>query len=467
MSLPFRKLPAHLSSCPPPMQAMETSSTENNEINLYDDLLKFNDMSPEERVTVAQALSAEPQSDEQPVAVSISSTESTEVSTNESQAFNVRVSGPLNDTASFGAPAAESNDMIFTLSDEAQTRDFSAANQANEFLLSYQDQSPVEETKEDFPGFNEAPQIVQQAVIKEKIEPTDSVPHQEPQPDPVKPVEVAAPILAATPEEKTHLSEVSEIVAVKDAKDNVAETTQVSAPKVADKQGVRITVREETAGSVTLSVADIMGDDDFEDEVDESPFNTDHQSSPPVKSGEISSNVISAEASDSQPETASLASEPVIESDLFEVTGSLVESSIELQVEEEVFSIAGPVVSQSLDQSTEMPTEVEESIKAFESPDQSASDSGDEFLKGSKPLKITGFLNLENKPDNADEPEEITCPACGHISKSTDLLCLGCGAFFDDQEVQVESEPVCADCGETVASDEVFCPTCGSILLAH
>jgi len=444
------------------MQAMEIGSSENNEINLYDDLLKFNEMSPEERVSVARTSLTEAQS----AATSPESAEPAEAATNQSPSFNVRVSGPL-DNASFDVPAAESNDMIFTLSDETQSPDSAASDQIGEFLLSYQSQPSLDSAKQqDFSGFDEAPEVIQQADITEKTEEVTALADEEPFGDQVETSEPVAQALGAELQEPDDSTQVSEPVAAEAIKENVIKATQPPAPRVTDKQGVRITVREETAGSVTLSVADIMGDDDFEDEFDEITETT----SRPHLSEIV--DPAPAETTGIQPATASQEYDPPVASNPLEITGLLVDTTIDSPGGEEVLTVAE---SQPRNEQTEPSTDFAEEaaisdlLHSRSSTDQAVRDSGrlEDFLKGSKPLKITGFLDLEGKSDNADEPAEITCPTCGHISKSTDMVCLGCGAFFDDQDVEVESKYTCADCGETVAADEVFCPACGSILLAH
>lgn len=420
---------------------METNSTENNEINLYDDLLKFNQLSPEERLSAAEAPTVEQQAE-----IGTDETvESFKESNGASGALRLAVSETVEQVGE--VETTESSEMIFTLSEtEAQTTGVSAGDDSAGFVLSYQDQLSDESAEgASFSAFVEETQHTE-TNTQEQTEPLASSRGEEPQSTFLKTSDLVPQSLDARIEEpKNFLTESKNAIAT----ENVIEATHPAAARETDKQGVRITVREETAGSVTLSVADILGEDDFDDEE-------------PVNQQPVTSQIIESQPADTsaaQPEIASPKSEPTVESGPLAITDFLVEPAIDPSAVEDASVASETPVTQSFDHLPETPTAA----------DQPAQDSGrlEEMLKGSKPLKITGFLNDQIKLDNVSDPTEVICPACGHVSKSTDLLCLECGAFFDDQEIEVQSLSVCTDCGEMVAADEVFCPACGSILLAH
>lgn len=429
-------------------------------------------MSPEERVAAIRIAVVESQPNEQMVA---EIAEPFKESATESGDFDFIMS----DTAQTGdlVAASESNDMIFMLSEpDNQTADNSLDEEASGFLLSYQGQTadaPSETTS--FSDFAAEAQKIQPAFMADQYTPVANI------------EEPAAPVVDIFREETQHdffatsdpvpqppvaMPPAQQDFFVPDetsaSAESVTDDTRTLAARTTDKQSVRITVREETAGSVTLSVADILGEDDFDEEQNESVQQVDklYEPVPAIEPQQ-------AEVSASQPEIISSESEPPSVSGPLKITDYLFTLVTNTDVVEEVSGDETPV-TQTLNSAPETSSASEETMTAADFPKATASlsqpgrDSGkvEEMLKVSRPLKITGFLNDFYESD-ASEPVNIICPGCGHISKATDLLCLECGAFFEEPETETQNELTCVDCGENVAADEVFCPACGSILLAH
>jgi hypothetical protein len=465
------------------MRVMETNSTENTEINLYDDLLKFNELSPEERLAAIHNSVVEMNPDEQQTVAEIA--EPFKEAVSEPADFNFVMSDRVQSADSVETP--ESNDMIFVLSEpETQATDNSVSNAAGELFLSYQD-APASVRPQATPSsdFVEKPQTAQPAIVEEQPAPVPALEQ------PVAPV--ASTFIEKTPQDFFNVNKpVTQPPAIVQEEshnfftldetpapaENVVEETRTPAARTTDKQGVRITVREETAGSVTLSVADILGEDDFDDEPTESAEQIDKQPEPLPAVAPQQFEPVAA-----QPETIYSESEPPSASEPLKITDFLFTTINDIDAGEETSAITETPVTQPLDSLTEAAPASEEIITGTDfsqitaSLGQSVQDSGklEELLKVSRPLKITGFLNDPYKSDDASddesdyvgEPVDIICSECGHISRASDLLCLECGAFFDGHEEETQSQLVCVDCGENVAADEVFCPACGSILLAH
>jgi hypothetical protein len=88
-----------------------------------------------------------------------------------------------------------------------------------------------------------------------------------------------------------------------------------------------------------------------------------------------------------------------------------------------------------------------------------------DLLRASAPLKITGFLN-EPPPEPVNTSGLVAiCPDCGHQSDRQAIICIECGYLFNEKRAGEDDQKTCQDCGSKARSDEMFCPDCGAILL--
>jgi hypothetical protein len=60
----------------------------------------------------------------------------------------------------------------------------------------------------------------------------------------------------------------------------------------------------------------------------------------------------------------------------------------------------------------------------------------------------------------------IMCQSCGNHSDAEDLLCIGCGEFFEHAEAGPNIAMNCSECDALIGNDDMFCSSCGAMLTA-
>ncbi len=262
---------------------------------------------------------------------------------------------------------------------------------------------------------------------------------------PVKPVEKTPAVIPPKqvpidPAQAVSSNKPTEKVSTKDA---------AKEKSAADKQkpGTRITIREDTtAGDIMLNAEDLLAEED------ELIYTSQKAETPPS-----AIEVLERVSGPLKPEVLEKVSGPLEPESPKKASGSL--KSLP-----------------NFPEPTELPPEMHET-RPLEppprppaakppSPKSPTQPTGD-LLRASTPLKITGFLNEPPpEPENTGGLVAI-CPACGHQSDRQAIICIECGHLFNEKKSGEDDRTVCQDCGSKIRSDEMFCPGCGAMLLGE
>lgn len=257
---------------------------------------------------------------------------------------------------------------------------------------------------------------------------------------PVKPVEkipAAIPLkeVAINPAQAASSNKPAEKVSTKDAaKEKSAASKQ--------KPGTRITIREDTtAGGITLNAEDLLAEED-------DLIYTSQKTATPPSAIEVLEKV----SGPLKPETL----------DALEKASGSLKSLPNFPEPTEL----PPEMEMNETKPLEPPAEPPVAKSPRPSPKAPIQMTGD-LLRASAPLKITGFLNEPPpEPENTGGLVAI-CPACGHQSDRQAIICIECGHLFNEKRSSEEEQKTCQDCGSKARSDEMFCPDCGAILLGE
>ncbi|MEW6211152.1 MAG: zinc ribbon domain-containing protein [Acidobacteriota bacterium] len=249
------------------------------------------------------------------------------------------------------------------------------------------------------------------------------------------------------------------------------------------KAGTRITIREDTtAGGITLNAEDLLAEED------ELTFTSQKSAAPPSAievlekvSGPLKQEVLERISGSLDQEATKKDSGSLDQETAKKDSGSLKTEApkkesgpLKIKVTKKD---SGPLKSlPNFPEPAELPPEMHEtgpleppsshpSAKP-PAPKKPTQPTGD-LLRASAPLKITGFLNEPPpEPENTGGLVAI-CPVCGHQSDRQAIICIECGHLFNEKPSDDEVKLTCQDCGSKARPDEMFCPECGAILIGE